>query len=212
LRDILTDFCIIEFLPTEILKIAQSKHLIDDSDIWLDFIKCLNIYYQTYPRNEKLNFAKLIIKDYHDKLQNSYNLLNKYYKEHPFNVYYKACSLSYDNKPLYISSEIGILEKSYNLLLNYFKNNQHIKYVWLHGSRAKGNARGNSDIDLLIDVDVNFIEDCKKDFFNLQVPYRIDFACINDIQYATFNDSSMSDFLSKVVEEAKIIYRYTDFI
>lgn len=45
----------------------------------------------------------------------------------------------------------GISEKVYNDLLEYFIKNPYINKVILFGSRAKGNYRYNSDIDLCID-------------------------------------------------------------
>ena len=50
----------------------------------------------------------------------------------------------------------GIHESVYTKLMNYFENNIHIKKVILFGSRAKGNAEYNSDIDLAIDCDSFF--------------------------------------------------------
>ena len=44
----------------------------------------------------------------------------------------------------------GINEKIYNNLINYFDENKEIKEVILFGSRAKGNYKYNSDIDLCI--------------------------------------------------------------
>jgi predicted nucleotidyltransferase len=45
----------------------------------------------------------------------------------------------------------GINDKIYNNIINYFKNNKDIVRVILFGSRAKGNEKINSDIDLCID-------------------------------------------------------------
>ncbi|ATD55574.1 nucleotidyltransferase domain-containing protein [Clostridium chauvoei] len=42
----------------------------------------------------------------------------------------------------------GIEERVYNNLLKYFKENTYIKRVLIFGSRAKGNHKYNSDIDL----------------------------------------------------------------
>ncbi|SHH19309.1 nucleotidyltransferase family protein [Clostridium grantii] len=44
----------------------------------------------------------------------------------------------------------GINEKVYKNLINYFTNNTEIKKVILFGSRAKGMANFNSDIDLCV--------------------------------------------------------------
>lgn len=45
----------------------------------------------------------------------------------------------------------GINEKVYNNLLKYFKESSYILEVILFGSRAKGNYKFNSDIDLCIE-------------------------------------------------------------
>lgn len=45
----------------------------------------------------------------------------------------------------------GINSTVYNNLINYFNKNENIKSVILFGSRAKGNEKINSDIDLCIE-------------------------------------------------------------
>lgn len=45
----------------------------------------------------------------------------------------------------------GINEKVYINLMEYFKRNTYVRKVILFGSRAKGNFKNNSDIDLCID-------------------------------------------------------------
>ncbi|WP_252229098.1 nucleotidyltransferase domain-containing protein [Clostridium sp. ZBS15] len=45
----------------------------------------------------------------------------------------------------------GINKKVYNNLISYFEKENDINKVILFGSRAKGNAKINSDIDLCID-------------------------------------------------------------
>ncbi|MEL7598022.1 MAG: nucleotidyltransferase domain-containing protein, partial [Clostridiaceae bacterium] len=45
----------------------------------------------------------------------------------------------------------GINEKVYKSLIKYFENNNKIRKVILFGSRAKGTANINSDIDFCID-------------------------------------------------------------
>jgi predicted nucleotidyltransferase len=44
----------------------------------------------------------------------------------------------------------GINENVYTNLINYFRNNSEIELFVLFGSRAKGTANYNSDIDLCI--------------------------------------------------------------
>lgn len=45
----------------------------------------------------------------------------------------------------------GISSTVYDNLINYFSKNENIKSVILFGSRAKGNEKINSDIDLCIE-------------------------------------------------------------
>lgn len=47
----------------------------------------------------------------------------------------------------------GINKNVYENLLKYFRKTQDIKRVILFGSRAKGNSRYNSDIDLCVECD-----------------------------------------------------------
>ena len=50
----------------------------------------------------------------------------------------------------------GIEEKIYKNLISYFNNNKYIQKVVLFGSRAKGNYKYNSDIDLGILCDKKY--------------------------------------------------------
>ena len=211
LKDILCDFGIYMYLPKEILLQAHLLKIINDSNVWLDYIEELNNFYQTYGNDEQNALMISIINKYKSKLESPYKSLNYYYDSHPYNIEYEHKPLDTSSVPRYDSSDIGIFDASYDILLNYLKNNKNIKYVWLHGSRAKGNAKLSSDIDLLIDIDNSLVEQCKKDFYNLPIPYRVDFACINDDSFNSANDSTLQVFLSKVVDDAKIIYRYDDF-
>lgn len=47
-------------------------------------------------------------------------------------------------------NQFGIADKSYNLLMNAFINCPQIEQVILFGSRAKGNYKKGSDIDLAL--------------------------------------------------------------
>lgn len=47
----------------------------------------------------------------------------------------------------------GINEKVYEKLISYFERNEDIIKVILFGSRAKGNEKHNSDIDLWIECE-----------------------------------------------------------
>jgi predicted nucleotidyltransferase len=49
-----------------------------------------------------------------------------------------------------MKNTFGISEKSYDLILSIFKNYPEVETVIIFGSRAKGNFRQGSDIDLAI--------------------------------------------------------------
>jgi predicted nucleotidyltransferase len=49
-----------------------------------------------------------------------------------------------------MNNRFGITEKSYNYIVSYLKTNPNIEKVILFGSRAKGNYKNGSDIDLAI--------------------------------------------------------------
>ncbi|MBP9673665.1 MAG: nucleotidyltransferase domain-containing protein [Bacteriovoracaceae bacterium] len=73
----------------------------------------------------------------------------------------------------------GVEEKHLNTLLQYIKNNLGSTInprLYLYGSRAKGNFRPYSDIDLLLIAD-RYDENTlnKMDFGDLDIPYKIDF-------------------------------------
>lgn len=202
LRDILNENKIFSFLPSEIFIQAEKEKIINDSKIWLDYIQELNQYYQTYGAQEQEELTIKIIDKFKSKLKNAANNLNKFCniptKEE---IHFKQFDSS--TQPSYTPLDIGITEYSYNLLLQTFKANKDIKYAWLHGSRAKANARKNSDIDLLLDIDAGKIQECKNNFDNLTIPYRVDAFSIND--------ESDESFARKVSKYAKIIYRQEDF-
>ncbi|MGL5354493.1 MAG: nucleotidyltransferase domain-containing protein [Clostridium sp.] len=50
----------------------------------------------------------------------------------------------------------GINEKVYSNLIRYFKNSNEINKVIIFGSRAKGTAKTNSDIDFCIECLENY--------------------------------------------------------
>lgn len=72
----------------------------------------------------------------------------------------------------------GISDRTYRLMLNTFNQFPEIKEVKIFGSRAKGNYKNGSDIDLAVSgekVDPNLIFKLKS-LFNerLPIPYKVD--------------------------------------
>lgn len=95
-----------------------------------------------------------------------------------------------------MNNAFGISDKSYTLLLDAFKHYAQIEEVILFGSRAKGNYKKGSDIDLAIKG-----EKCTPElavgiagFINgeLPVPYMIDI-----IDYNTLNHAGLKEHIDR---------------
>lgn len=84
----------------------------------------------------------------------------------------------------------GIVDLSWNILQDILKSEKTIIKVILFGSRAKGNYKSGSDIDLCIYVEeleseLNTIRSLCSKVDDSLIPYKIDFIGFNSI---TSND------------------------
>ena len=205
LRDLLKEkYGIVEYYPRKIITEAINRNLIDKSEaIWLEYIDMLNVIVYDNDSDKKKTIVHKIVDTYIDRIKIVYDFIYKKNHYEPLsNKNSNEISLKYD-MPLYDPSEIGINENFYNLLLNVFKNNPEIRYVWVHGSRAEGNARKNSDIDLLIDAPLENFGKLKETLNRIRIPYRIDATSIYD--------RDNLDFIAVVSKQSKIIYRAEDY-
>ncbi|GAA0746485.1 nucleotidyltransferase domain-containing protein [Clostridium oceanicum] len=75
----------------------------------------------------------------------------------------------------------GISEKVYIKLIDYFKRNDNIKKAILFGSRAKGNFKLNSDIDLCIDCSENYKGTIKEDIEDIIGVYSCDLVFMDSL-------------------------------
>ena len=75
----------------------------------------------------------------------------------------------------------GISEKVYIKLIDYFKRNDNIKKAILFGSRAKGNFKLNSDIDLCIDCNENYKGTIKEDIEDIIGVYSCDLVFMDSL-------------------------------
>lgn len=76
-----------------------------------------------------------------------------------------------------ISTKIGIPEKSLNMLITIFEKFDFIEKVVVYGSRAKGNYRQGSDIDLAVySPTMTFSEQMQLELEidDLLMPYSVD--------------------------------------
>ena len=74
----------------------------------------------------------------------------------------------------------GLSEKVYNEILNVIKNNSKYKFK-LFGSRARGNFKNNSDIDLAVFGKVNKEDEFKirNEIDLLEIPYMVDLVFVD---------------------------------
>lgn len=91
-----------------------------------------------------------------------------------------------------MNSHFGITEKSYNYIVAYLKTKPQIEKVILFGSRAKGNYKKGSDIDLAIkgkESSPEFAIDIES-FINeeIPVPYTVDIVDYNSLKKKELKD------------------------
>ena len=176
--------------PKQLFEEAKKDGKISVGDSWLLYIEYMNVFFNLEDEQEKTKLAKEIIEKFRscvykscDEFCNperqeifdkSVNLIIKSYKE----------DFELDNsKPIYEAKEIGITERSYEIIMRTFRANPSIKNVWMHGSRAYGTSTYASDIDLIIDC----LEEDYKGIINqlndLSVPYFFDCKFLYDKQF-----------------------------
>lgn len=91
-----------------------------------------------------------------------------------------------------MSNAFGLSDQSYKLLLGAFKRYRQVEEVILFGSRAKGNYKKGSDIDLAIkgkNCTASLALDIKG-FINeeLAVPYMVDVVDYNSLTHAELKE------------------------
>lgn len=98
----------------------------------------------------------------------------------------------------------GLYPNSYKQILSIFQKHENIEKVIIYGSRAKGNYREGSDIDLTILGNLNYDEliQLKLEFEESNIPYLIDISIFNDLQ-----SESLIEHINRV---GKIFYNKTE--
>ena len=98
--------------------------------------------------------------------------------------------------------EYGLSDKTLNTLNLIFHKYLGIKQVILYGSRAKGNFRTGSDIDLTLKTDNNFTH---KDFLHVagdlddsNIPYFVD--------VSIYDELSNPDLKAHIDRVGKVLY------
>lgn len=168
--------------PKERFLTAKKYNLIDDADIWLSFINDYAKYHLTKDKAVKNKLVVEILENYHDKVDSIYEHTKRISLEETkdvasLDISDKELRLA-DNKPIYRPEELDITEKSYNIILDYFKSKNTIRNAWLHGSRYFKQNRYGADIDILLDCNPQDIKDIKKEVLLLNIPYLLDVQCV----------------------------------
>ena len=80
----------------------------------------------------------------------------------------------------------GLSVRDINCIHEIFKKYPSVKSVFLFGSRAKGNFKKGSDVDLVIlnsEVKTNDLLQLKNDFEESSLPYKIDLIDFKDLNH-----------------------------
>ena len=98
--------------------------------------------------------------------------------------------------------EYGLSIRTLNTLSAIFCKHSGIKQVILYGSRAKGNFRAGSDIDISIKTDVSFSRTdllrIGNDFDDSDLPYFVD--------VSIYNKLSNTDLKAHIDRVGKLLY------
>ena len=94
----------------------------------------------------------------------------------------------------------GIYPKSYQVLQKIFSLHSNVLEVKIYGSRAKGNYREGSDIDLVImnDIDFNELSIIIDEIEESIIPYLIDISIYNML-----NSENLKEHINRV---GKVFY------
>lgn len=85
----------------------------------------------------------------------------------------------------------GIAEAHWHLILDVFRKHPQISDIILYGSRAKGNFRQGSDIDIAIkgaDIPSHVLTQIDLDYEDLYLPWTLDVRVYNDIRNDALKD------------------------
>ncbi len=80
---------------------------------------------------------------------------------------------------------LGLKDEHINLIKSVFQKHSEIEEVVLYGSRAKGNYRNGSDIDLTMkgkDLTLSIQLKIENELDDLLLPYKIDLSSYNSIE------------------------------
>ncbi|MBI2026902.1 MAG: nucleotidyltransferase domain-containing protein [Deltaproteobacteria bacterium] len=83
-----------------------------------------------------------------------------------------------------LSQKFGLSEENIEMMSAVFRKYPNIKKAIIYGSRAMGNYKPGSDIDLVIDgvlMNMSELLSVKEELDELQLPYKIDLCLMHEI-------------------------------
>ncbi|MDR2399465.1 MAG: nucleotidyltransferase domain-containing protein [Endomicrobium sp.] len=102
-----------------------------------------------------------------------------------------------------IKPDYGLSERTLTTLNNIFKKYSGLEKVILYGSRAKGDYKSGSDIDITLETDTTFTyQDLTRiygDFDNSDIPYSVDVSL-----YKNLDSQALKEHIKRV---GKAIYK-----
>jgi len=162
LKDYLANEGIEAETPREIFKQAFSLQMLPDATTWLDALEKRNLLSHTYEEKMALVAVSLIKQNYYPAIQNLVSFLQK----------------------KIVSPQYGLDLASWLVILQEFIKYPQIQEILIFGSRAMGNFKSSSDIDLCIKGNLS-----QDQMFSLQtafsqgnLPYQVDLLLYHEIQ------------------------------
>lgn len=103
------------------------------------------------------------------------------------------------------SDAFGLSEKDRNIILYILKKFTEIRTVRIFGSRAKGNYKRGSDIDLAVmdPVEDRILGKIQSEFEDSNLPYRVDILCYPGLTHPE---------LKEHIDRVGIVFYETDVI
>ena len=98
--------------------------------------------------------------------------------------------------------EFGLNQETIDKINSVFENHPEIEKVIIYGSRAKGNYRAGSDIDLTLmgnDLEYNLAETVNSEIDDLNTPYLFDISIFGKI-----DSPSLKEHIDRV---GKVFYK-----
>ncbi len=174
--------------PIDILVRAGEDGMITDSETWLEYHKFLNHCMSIEDKELRKEAMAKTLDKFRDKVESMLIFMhsdeNRKFMQEKKPIFDEICSTEQplaDNPINYSCEELLITDRSYKILLEFFKSYPQIEKVWLHGSRAYGTSGAGSDLDLLFDCDLSAWEEVFLNIEKLLIPYFIDAKNIHDV-------------------------------